>query len=227
MSLNPGNSGGPIVDERGQLVGIVSRKASPRRGLEGIALLEPLRFVLTAVEHARRNVAERTPTYTDVDRVLARIAADFVRTSSERPIFEQTAIPTVEAAATNPPTPEAAMIVAAHAWNMHVALLERRRVRDVAELPEADSCARSASLVDRAPTRAPRRRRGPLPSRSVPLRALGARERRSQLRPPRRRSSLTRRVRQSGGMRLLHGRAASSCPASCKSVASSPNRAVN
>lgn len=138
MSLNPGNSGGPIVDEDGQLVGIVSRKANPRSGLEGLALLEPLRFVIPALEAARQALSERTPQYTPNDSVLCRIIADFVRMTDDRPLFEQTAIPTLESAANSAATPEAKMIVAAHAWNMHIALLERRRVRDIAQLPADD-----------------------------------------------------------------------------------------
>lgn len=138
MSLNAGNSGGPIVDDAGQLVGIVSRKASTRHGLEGMAFLEPLRFVIPALEAARAILSAQTPTYTTNDAVLCRIVADFIQTTDERPLFEQTAIPTLEAAASSASTPEATMIVAAHAWNMHVALLERRRVRDVAQLPAND-----------------------------------------------------------------------------------------
>jgi hypothetical protein len=54
--------------------------------------------------------------------------ADFVRTTDERPIFEQTAVATLDLAAQAPPSYEAGAMVAAHAWNMQIALLEARNV---------------------------------------------------------------------------------------------------
>lgn len=138
MSLNPGNSGGPVVDEQNELVGVVSRRGETSRGVEGIALLEPLRFVLPGLERARRVVTERAPTYRPEDEVIVRILADFARTTDERPIFETTAIPTLDQAATSPVTAEGKALVAAHAWNMHIALLEDRGVRAVSALTDVD-----------------------------------------------------------------------------------------
>lgn len=138
ISLNPGNSGGPVVDERDQLVGVVSRRGEPTAGVEGIALLEPLRFVLPGFERAKRVVTERPPTYRPEDDVIVRILADFARTTDDRPIFEQTTIPTLDQAATTAGTPEASALVAAHAWNMHIALLEHRSAREVSELEGED-----------------------------------------------------------------------------------------
>ncbi len=138
MSVNPGNSGGPVIDEHGALVGIMARRGEPTRGVEGIALLEPLRFVLPAVARARQALAERPVTFQPQDRHLARVLADFVRTSSERPIFEQTAVATLDLAAANPSSYEAGALVAAHAWNMQIALLEARNVANREQLGVAD-----------------------------------------------------------------------------------------
>jgi S1-C subfamily serine protease len=138
ISLNPGNSGGPVIDEQNQLVGLVSRRGEPTRGIEGIALLEPMRFVIPGFDRAKRVVAERVPTYRPEDAVIVRILADFARTTDERPIFENTAVPTLDEAAANPGTSEGSAIIASHAWNMHIALLEHRSARDIASLPVLD-----------------------------------------------------------------------------------------
>ena len=53
LKLAPGNSGGPIMDAEGRLVGIACMVASP-----GIALAVPSHLVADFVEHLhRRNVA--------------------------------------------------------------------------------------------------------------------------------------------------------------------------
>lgn len=138
MSVNPGHSGGPVIDSAGRLVGIISRRGSPRAGVEGVTLLEPLRFIRPAYERARVVMFASEPEFSAAQGVLARVAADFVRTSDERPLFEQTTIATIDAAARRPPSSEAGILVAAHAWNMHIALLEARNARDIAALGEED-----------------------------------------------------------------------------------------
>lgn len=138
MSVNPGNSGGPVIDGQGRLVGIMSRRGEPRAGVAGIALLEPLRFIIPAHEQARERLQERPPATGADDVVMARVVADFVRTNDDRPIYETTAIPTIREAARRASTPERAMIVASHAWNMHIMLLENRRVRDIDDLSGED-----------------------------------------------------------------------------------------
>lgn len=144
ISVNPGNSGGPVIDSAGELIGIVVRRGSPQEGIEGIALLEPLRFVLPALRSAAAIVRRSPPRHPTDGELLARIIADFVRTSDERPIFEQTAWGLIEKGAAQPTTPEAALVISAHAWNMHVALLEARKVRDAAALSPQDK-----ALADR------------------------------------------------------------------------------
>ncbi len=138
MNVNGGNSGGPVLDERGALVGIVTSRGEPRAGVVGIAFLEPLRFILPAVARARAVLARGAPTYTAEDRTLAQVAADFVRTSDERPSYEQTTIATLASAVSDVSTPEGLMLVAAHAWNMRVALLEDRNAPNLAALNEAE-----------------------------------------------------------------------------------------
>lgn len=138
MSVNPGHSGGPVIDAQDRLIGIISRRGRPQAGVEGVVLMEPLRFILPAYERARVAMFASEPQFTEAQAVLARVAADFVRTSDERPLFEQTTIATIDAAARRPPSSEAGILVAAHAWNMHIALLEARNARDIANLNDAD-----------------------------------------------------------------------------------------
>jgi len=42
MSVNPGNSGGPLVDEQENLLGVVVARGDPERGVQGIAIAVPI-----------------------------------------------------------------------------------------------------------------------------------------------------------------------------------------
>ncbi len=138
MSVNPGHSGGPVITANGELAGIFSRRELTTEGREGIAYLEPIWFIVPAYERALAALQRNTPTYDEAARVMAQILANHVRTTDERPIFEQTSVPTIQRAASLAPTPETQMIVASHAWNMHLALLEDREVQEIANLEPAD-----------------------------------------------------------------------------------------
>ena len=54
MSLNPGNSGGPLLDESETLVGIVVARADPTSGAQGIGIAVPIAPVRAAFDRARR-----------------------------------------------------------------------------------------------------------------------------------------------------------------------------
>jgi serine protease Do len=49
MGVNPGNSGGPVVDAGGRIVGILSRRGEPGAGVESIALAVPVRHLRAAL----------------------------------------------------------------------------------------------------------------------------------------------------------------------------------
>lgn len=138
LSVNPGNSGGPVTDAHGQLVGLVSRGSNVRSGAQGFGLLEPLRFILPGLAAARELAATRFEPPTNQERMFARVMADLVGTDTERRLFERTPLDVIVQAASQPRSHEAAMIIAAHAWNVHVAILEHHHVRDIAQLPAED-----------------------------------------------------------------------------------------
>ncbi|MEO0323919.1 MAG: S1C family serine protease [Myxococcota bacterium] len=50
MSVNPGNSGGPLIDEDENLVGIVVARGNPERGVQGIAVAVPVGPMRGALE---------------------------------------------------------------------------------------------------------------------------------------------------------------------------------
>jgi hypothetical protein len=121
------------VDEDGRLVGIISKRGSPRAGVEGIAFIEPTRFVLGAYQSVSDQALPPPPT--EVEQALARVLAALAGTDPDRPTYDPDRLPDVRAIVAQAPTPETAMIGAAHAWNMHLALLEEHRAAQVESLP--------------------------------------------------------------------------------------------
>jgi hypothetical protein len=57
MSLNPGNSGGPLVDEHDTVVGMVVARGEVEHGVVGIGMAVPVAQLDAAVAEARRSVA--------------------------------------------------------------------------------------------------------------------------------------------------------------------------
>jgi hypothetical protein len=158
--VNSGNSGGPAIDASGQLLGVVTARGLVEEGAQGVALIEPLRFVIPA--HAAALEALRaSPTASRAGAAFARVVATLARPSEEWPVFEQASVPAIREAAAAALDPDLALIVAAHAWNTYIALLEARQERDPSELgPEdrelAEELAQVAvRLARRALERAP------------------------------------------------------------------------
>ncbi|HJL32334.1 MAG TPA: serine protease, partial [Polyangiaceae bacterium LLY-WYZ-15_(1-7)] len=57
ISVNPGNSGGPLIDEEERLVGIVVARGNPEAGVQGIGVAVPIAPIRAAYEQSTRGGA--------------------------------------------------------------------------------------------------------------------------------------------------------------------------
>lgn len=134
MSVNPGHSGGPVIDGEGRIVGIVSARGRPERGVEGLVIAVTLPNVLAA----RAHVPSERLRFGEADRDLAQAIALLI---SEDDLADQmNAIgPIVQRmAARQDVDANRDVLVAGLAWNTLLELLEARSARAPEQLPPAD-----------------------------------------------------------------------------------------
>lgn len=144
ISLNHGNSGGPVVDEAGRLMGVVSMRGEPERGVEGLSLVEPIR---NAAEPWRREgSALPRPAFGADDAGIAQAAYDLLRLDPDRDARDPASAERVLSLANAPLSPEAAAVVGAQAWNEALVLLENHRAAS-AEALTPDARPRAESLL--------------------------------------------------------------------------------
>ena len=148
ISVNHGNSGGPVLDESGRLIGVVSQRGEPGQGVEGLSLVEPIR---NAVEPWRREGASLPPpSFSDDDARVAQAAYDFLRLDIDRDVRDPGSADRALALGAAQLRPEAAALVGAQAWNEALLLLETRNATTVASLapevrPRAEALLRVAT----------------------------------------------------------------------------------
>jgi hypothetical protein len=132
MSLNPGNSGGPVVDDRGAIVGVVSARGDPGRGVIGIVLVEPVGRILAEY---RAHVERDPPPAPDdpTEREASAFAFEMVLLVGDgKDMLEKNdALARVEEKAARARRPPVMALYAAHMWNALEILLERDGARDV------------------------------------------------------------------------------------------------
>lgn len=129
ISLNPGNSGGPVIGPSDRVFGVVSARADPKAGAEGLAAAVPLdafRERVTSEMAAPTTVAP----FSAIDQKLADLVS-LIAHEGDRLVRGSVDVKSDEAARTErqvrqllkemPQSADAALLGGAFFWNRHVA----------------------------------------------------------------------------------------------------------
>lgn len=156
MTVNPGHSGGPVIDEQGRVIAILSMRGRPERGVEGLAIAVPLAML----RRARAAVPERGEGFLAYEPDLAR-ALGLLAVLRDEMLDQRRAEVQglVERAAATSLIPEHQVVFAALAWNTVLAVLESAGVSEAAQIPAdlrpvASQLHRHAVTMARAAVRA-------------------------------------------------------------------------
>lgn len=163
MAVNPGHSGGPVIDADGHLVGIVSARGRIDRGVEGLTVAVPLSAILAGHE---RLPTER-PSFEQYERDLAAGIA-WLAGVGDRPLLDDRAqiLPLLQRATTwTDANAGRDAIFAALSWNTLIEFLESGNATALTDLPVGDRAlagrllTTSRQLAERALREGPQVRR--------------------------------------------------------------------
>jgi hypothetical protein len=129
ISVNPGNSGGPLIDENDRVFGVISARSNVEAGAIGLAAAVPLSAFRAALEREMAEDAARAPSaneqkLADLVSLLAHEGESLVRgaiqiDSDEAQRVDRQVRRLIKEM---PASADAALLGAAFFWNRHIAL---------------------------------------------------------------------------------------------------------
>lgn len=157
MALNPGNSGGPVLNDAEELIGIAIKTANPRRGVQGLSIAVPLEPIVVAYKQVLGEYKKHRDNLED--NSIADLAAELVMAGSEGlygEVSELAVGPTrtkiynaIEEASQKTKHPDVMALLAAYFFDLAGALLEHHGVFEVSEMPPGkarDDAAKAVKL---------------------------------------------------------------------------------
>ena len=79
MALNPGNSGGPVVNEQDQVVGMAIARGAVEHGVQGIGYAVPVGLLRAALDEAKRRLASGEVSAVGMSRESATVVDELVQ----------------------------------------------------------------------------------------------------------------------------------------------------
>ncbi len=154
VSVNGGNSGGPVLDAGGSLLGVVSMRGDPTQGVEGLSIVESVSHAITLWRDEAAQAA--APTFGPRDDATAWALGELLRLEPARAVMDPEARQRLLATSFEGLTPEVTALFAVLLWNAGVAELEAASV-GAGAVPAATQplFTASSSLLQRAAAAAP------------------------------------------------------------------------